>query len=328
MSVSAPAINANIPHCEYCKQPLLNQAAIRALEASKAAIAKKISEAVSAKAAELAAEKIAAIRERLEKAAEAKVELRYRGRIRDLTRTVERAVSERNDMQRKLQQSTAADRGALHEADVVRLLMDAFPEDRIEHRGKGGDVLHEVFYVSGSQRTSAGLIVYECKDTLRWSDDFIGQIKEAAEEHRTRYAVIVTKAFPPKEKDILMRDGIIAVHPDRLVELVKILRDGICAIHRAGLTADGQAEKTRELYRYLTSNDFRQHSDAIGELDHELRKMLADERKTHERTWQKREGYYGERERHSTAIGERIKNIIERAGAGQRGKVVALPPAS
>lgn len=340
--------------CPYCKQTLANKAAIEALRQAEADYQERLKQASATAAARIAAEKIQEVRETeakkagqwrekyeglkerqkhaqaklradLEKQLEGKAERKVVSRMRSLQQTLEKEVEEKKILERKLEQLTAAERGSFNEEDLVHELKQAFPDDRVEKRGRGGDILHEVFYRAGGERVGAGLIVYECKDTIHWDNAWVRDAKVAAEQRRTPHVVIVTRAFPPKQKDLVVRDEVPIVHPDRMTALVRLLRRGIIEIHRAGLTAQGQAEKTMELYRYLTSDDFRQAFDSLEEISKQLKSHLEDERKTHRRTWERREACYNELAEKTAVIDERIRGIIERPAGSRKTKVIHLP---
>lgn len=340
--------------CPYCEQTLANEAAIAALRQSEAGLQDRLEKAAAAEAARIAAEKIEEVREaaaektaqwrekyeglkerqkearaklraELEKELEGKAERKVGSRMRSLQQTLEKEVEEKKILERKLEHLTAAERGSFNEEDLVHELKQAFSDDHIEKRGKGGDILHEVFYRAGTERVRAGLIVYECKDTIHWDNAWVGDVKEAAEQRRTPHAVIVTRAFPPKHRDLFVREDVPIVHPDRMVALVRVLRRGIVEIHRAGLSAQGQAEKTMELYRYLTGDDFRQAFDSLEEISRELKGHLEDERKKHRQTWERREACYNDLAEKTAVIDERIRGIIERPAGRKKTQVVQLP---
>jgi hypothetical protein len=326
--------------CPYCRQALLNQAAVRALQSAEGRLRQQILTAARAKAKELADARVSAVQEAAEdrvaqwrlkfdqlkteheahaatlrteltKEIEERVQRRSAGQLRSMTKTLEKAVADKDSLQRRLDQVSAGDRGAFNEDDMTRELKTAFADDHIERRGRGGDILHEVFYRAGVDRTSAGLIIYECKDTINWDNAFIIEARAAADQHRTPHAVIVTRTFPPKCREMVTRDGVVIVSPTRLIELIKVLRAGVIEIHRAGLTAQGRAQKTMALYRYFTSADFRQRFDAIVNLDRRLKKELDAERKVHERAWERREDAYNELSQNAAAVDERIRQVIE-----------------
>jgi hypothetical protein len=262
-------------------------------------------------------------RKRLEERLRGELERKQRAKERQLERTVETLREQNEALERRVERLSAQDRGDQHEVDVLGALTSAFPVDELKRRGKACDILHTVYYNGGRDKQRAGLIVYECKDTLQWRKDFITQIKRAGQRHKTRHLVVVSKAFPRRERWMCIRDGVVVVHPAYAVYVAEIVRRIIIEGHRAGLSAEGQAGKTARLYEYLASDDFRQTFDSIVDVGDTLSGMLKDERSSHERTWTRREQAYGELARKTAAIDESIRTIIESTGEDE-GKVVRL----
>lgn len=258
-----------------------------------------------------------------EKAATAKVQRDLRQRDKLIG-----SLKEQNELaQRRIEHLTADERGEMNEEDLVARLRVEFPEDRIERRGRGragSDLLHEIRYTVGHRTEVAGLVVYECKDTQQWNNDFVGQAKKARVTHRTPHVVIVSRAFPRNERTLCVRDDVPIVAPARLVDLARVLRGMVIELHRAGLTNESQAAKTQELYQYLSGDEFRQAFDTLVDASKELGDLLIKERSSHERTWSKRQQIYNEIGGKTASIDGRIRSIVERSGR-VRGKVVALP---
>jgi hypothetical protein len=353
---------ADIPSvCPYCGQPLTNKTAIQTVHESEAAFEKRLHQAARAEALRLAApeiekalkaeaqkrradaEKIGALqqqirteqqrgkqreielRAQLAKDAEKRAAQKIGSQLRSLKQTLQKTIDEKQGLERRLEHLTASERGSFSEEDLTRSLKQAFPDDTVARRGRGGDVLHEVVYRAGAEQVKAGLIVYECKDTLNWNKGFIAQAREAAELHRTPYAIVVSKAFPPKQKDLFVSDaGVVVVHPDRVIDLVHVVRRMVMEVHRAGLSAQGQAKKTLLLHKYLTSNEFRQCFDAVVDVGQRMRDLLQKERRDHQLTWGRREDAYNELTDKMAGIDQRLRDIIERSTAPEAAKVVRL----
>lgn len=254
-----------------------------------------------------------------------------RGKVERELRLIDgarRGLEEENErLKRQLERMTAADRGEFNEEEVLQRLRLTFREDDIERskRGvRGTDIFHRV-RVGGSD---AGLIIYECKDTLRWNNDFYAQCKRAGKTHGTSYVVLVSRAFPRNQKDLLTNDGVVVVHPSLLLHVAHIMRSMVAEIHRAGLTAQGQAQKTEELYRYLGGEDFRRTFGSLSIAARNLKDLLDKERDTHQRTWSRRETWYTEIGSVHSAIDERIRGIIEAPTRARGRKVIPLDTAS
>jgi hypothetical protein len=237
------------------------------------------------------------------------------------------SLKEQNEaQQRRIEHLTSDERGEMNEEELVSRLHVAFPDDRVERLGRGragSDILHEIRFMVGDKTEVAGLIVYECKDTLQWNNSFIAQAKRARVTHGTPHVVIVSRAFPRGQKDLCVREDVPLVAPSRFVELARILRAMVIELHRAGLTIEGQSAKTAELYEYLSGDEFRQAFDVIVDASTELAGLLNKERTAHERTWAKRQQVYNELGGKAAAIDGRLRAIIERSN-GKKGKVIAL----
>jgi len=72
--------------------------------------------------------------------------------------------------------------GLADEGVLTKRLQREFPDDRIEHVGKGGDILQFVVY----RAKDAGCIVYECKRTPRISSKHVDQTALAKKKHVKR----------------------------------------------------------------------------------------------------------------------------------------------
>ena len=230
--------------------------------------------------------------------------------LRQRDTLIKRLKDENDVQQRRIEHLTADERGEMNEEELVARLQAAFPDDRVERQGRGragADIVHAVRYSNGDGTVTAGRIVYECKDTLQWNNNFVDQAAKARITHDTPHVVIVSRAFPRSEEELCVRDGIPIVAPARLVELSHVLRDMVIGLHCAGLTKDGQSAKTTELYSYLAGNEFRQAFDVLVDSASELRELLRKERTAHERTWAKRQQVYNEFGGKAAAIDGRLR---------------------
>ena len=153
----------------------------------------------------------------------------------------------------------------MNEADIAEELAHAFPEDDIQREGKGGDILQTVRYQLGRKLEEAGLILYECKDTKRWSNAFLKQIKADGQTHQTPYLLLVSRTLPANEECACVRDDVVIVDPLHVRHLAWIVRRAVIETHRAERAGQDRAGKTARLYEYLRSDEFRgQLSTLVG----------------------------------------------------------------
>jgi hypothetical protein len=251
---------------------------------------------------------------------------------REMLRYQRLASQEREEKEaalRRIERLTAEERGEFNEQQLILLLKEAFPDDKIERVKRahtGADLIQDVMVRTADGLVPAGRVIYECKDTLHWNNTFIEQTKRAGQTHRTPYLIIISRAFPRNEKTLCVRDGVVIVHPSRVVDLAKIMRRMVEEVNRASLTAEGEVAKSEELYQYLSSTEFRQVFDSIGECADHLTELLTKERKWHENTWVKRQTAYNELTSKTSAIDARVRTIIEKPKSltGDLDKVVQL----
>lgn len=319
MSKIKPAV------CPFCGQALVNSDAAEHLQRSQAAQERELQKRVSADANVLVEKRLAVERAQLEKEA-AKTQDK---RVKALENMLKQIQEEKVQLERRVEKLSANERGDFHEIDVFEQLRQAFPGDKFERHGKGPDIRQVVYYETGRTAQQAGVVVYECKDTIRWQNGFVAQIRKAGTTQRTPYLILVTRAYPKGEKTVCVRDDVIVVQPALVCAITGIVRRMVIEAHRAGLRTDRHDEKTARLFEYLSSNDFRQTFSAIVAASDGLKSLLSEEKRAHERVWTRREHAYDDLGRKSSAVDEAIRNIIEdtsRAPTNRSlAKVIRLP---
>ena len=342
-----PQRKAQLEVCPWCGQELLDHEAVHHVEEREREYQRELEIAAQAKAEQLAAEltqekdaQLERLQQQMTDQQEKLVEERTRHAeaLRDqkakLRDDAEREAAKKvradllkkerlitglkeqiDEQSRRIEHLTADERGEMNEELLLAQLQAAFPDDRIERVGRGrtgGDILHEVRVSSGDGPVAAGLVVYECKDTQRWSNGFLDQARKEGRTHKTPYLVIVTGAFPRGEKMLCVKDGVVVVHPTRLLDLARVMRRMVEEVHRAALTSEGQDTKSAELCAYLSSVEFRQAFDALAGSSEKLVGLLGKERTWHERDWGRRQTIYEDVGRKTAAIDTRIRTIIEK----------------
>jgi hypothetical protein len=248
----------------------------------------------------------------------ARVEQEYTKRQRAVDATVQKLQDQNSELSRRVERLSAADRGEYNEEEIYSQLQRAFPDDEIRktRRGqRGADIFQEVRLRTGSGAVRAGTIVYECKDTLTWNNAFIAQLQRAAVENKTPYVVLISRCFPRNQKNLFVKDGVIVVDPGRAVALAGIVRRMVIETHRSGLVTSSQAEKTKALYRYISSTEFNQAFACLATASDRLSNLLGKERSAHHRVWAEREHVYGEVSEKVVQIDARFKMILESGSA-------------
>jgi hypothetical protein len=178
--------------------------------------------------------------------------------------------------------------GLADEPVLVARLQQEFPEDRIEHAGKGGDILHFVQFDSNE----VGCIVYECKHTPRISGDHIVQTARAKATRRADYAILVTTGTRKGFSGLDHESGIFVVAQAGVLTLARICRHTLVSMAKAQLNAAARAATAQRLMDYIISPNCRTPLEqAIGHTER-ARKKLGQEMRQHLRDWKERYELY------------------------------------
>ena len=321
MTTTSPVqqIDAAIADCALCGQPLTDAAVLaryrtnhRRLEATARASVR----------AELAAE--AADRERARsvdrtKAAEAEAERRYEKRLRQMEAANHTLQQQLDVSKRRLEGLSPANRGRFHEDDLLGTLRAEFPQDRISAVRSGParrpDIVHEILWMDAGLAKSAGVLVYECKDTARWDNAFVAQAEAARVRHHAIRAVIVTKTLPAQSTGFTLVGDTAIVDAAGMVPLARVLRAGIVQMASLRLTSTERAVRGAALMRYVASDEFTVTFASVRAAAVEVQAALMDERGWHDRVWAKRDLSYRRIATGLAEIDEGITAALHRAPA-------------
>jgi hypothetical protein len=219
----------------------------------------------------------------------------YELQIRGLERTNTDMRAQLDVYKRRLERLSPTELGSVHEAEVLAALRAAFPTDQIvavSHGPAGrGDIVQEV-RLPGAEARSAGVIVYECKNHLRWSNDFVRQALVSRDFHRAAHAVLVSSRLPAKHIGVAVVDGVVVVDRAALIIVIGLVRNGMEAAALAGFTTEDRSAKADALRSYLASDEFRTTFASIHSSLLAVQRDLAKERSAHDRLWTRRDQSY------------------------------------
>ena len=194
-----------------------------------------------------------------------------------------------NALTRQVQRKTADDLGEGAEVDVYDTLRDAFPRDdisRVKRGQPGADINHKVL----EKGMSCGTLLIDSKNRQGWQNAYVTKLREDQMAAKAEYAILATMVFPSGKKELYVDEEtrVIVVNRARVVEIVGLVRRAMIRMHALGLSQNERLEKREQLYTYITSEDFRQHVIEGGRLTTELLELDADEKRTHDKVWEKR----------------------------------------
>lgn len=194
-----------------------------------------------------------------------------------------------DELKRKAEQGSQQIQGEVFEDDLEKALRARFPHDCIEPVPKGvngADVLQKVQEISGLH---CGTIIWESKNTKTWSDKWIEKLKDDQCEVKADVAVLMTKVLPKDVSNFEHKKGVWVTDYSSVIGLASALRFGILQVATTKRASEGKNEKIEVLYKYLSSQEFRQKVEAIVEAFSSMKKDLDDEKKAMTKIWAKRE---------------------------------------
>lgn len=171
-----------------------------------------------------------------------------------------------------------------YEKEVEKMLTETFPEDHIKPTGKKGDVMQIVVFNSNE----IGSILYECKKTEKYSNEFIKEIKRHQEIARADRAVIVTHAPKQNKSKFFIEEGVIVIDPLGLLDIAFLLRSMLIDMHMMKLTKGQADQKGKEILRYMQSGEFKKHMIDNVEKARAAYNLLSKEVTGHRKDWTER----------------------------------------
>jgi hypothetical protein len=192
-------------------------------------------------------------------------------------------------MTRQLQRKTADELGEGAELDIYEALRDSFSTDhivRIKKGQPGADIRHEVQH----KGQSCGIILIDSKNRQGWQNSYVQKLREDQMTAKADYAVLATTVFPSGKKELYVdqETRVIVVHRERTVEVMGLLRRLMVRVHATSQSNNQRAEKQEQVFKYISSEDFRQHLIEGARLAGELLELDVEEKRGHEKVWEKR----------------------------------------
>ena len=193
---------------------------------------------------------------------------------------IEDLTNRLTDAQNKLEQGSNKLTGEVTEIELREFLRQTYPIDDIQDVPsgvKGADVFQVVKNNIGAP---SGTILYERKQTVNFTEGWVGKLKEDGRTAKADVLVLVTRAMPKDNDETHLRDGVWVCTFDDLPLLTTLLRDGLQKQSAALVSQQNKGDKMTMLYDYLLSNDFKNHIlgilDAFKKMDRALGKERDD----------------------------------------------------
>jgi len=192
------------------------------------------------------------------------------------------------------------------EEELVKELKQKFAEDRVEHHGHQGDILHYIMF----KGKEIGLIVYECKKTQKFQKSYVKQIKEDVAKRNASYGVLVTLASEKEKAGFWIDNDILIVHPYGTVYIAEILRKWLIDMCALKLNREELKDCAKKILDYVKSDKFKNSVEDTIHRVRELNELLNKEMMAHKTLWEKRREHYGQIHEHSTNIEKESAEIL------------------
>lgn len=194
-----------------------------------------------------------------------------------------------NEMKRKTEQGSMQTQGEVQELAIEEYLENTFSRDIIEEISKGkrgGDCIH---IVRDHYENECGRILYESKRTKHFSHEWISKVKDDMRLKQADIGVIVTEALPEGMTRFGEIDGIWICTFIEFKALSLLFRNNLSRIGEVLAAQENKGEKMQLIYRYVTSNEFKQKLEAAFESYQDMQEDLAKEKILFTSQWAKRE---------------------------------------
>ena len=209
--------------------------------------------------------------------------------IAQLNKKLADVTNAKDELTRKLEQGSQQTQGEVLELELEEILKAQFPADEIlpVPKGvKGADIIQKVIDRSGRL---CGQIVWESKKTKTWTDGWLQKLKDDQRIVKADLAVIVSFALPEDIKGFGLKDGVFVCDLKLVINLAYLLRYNLMNLAESNRALVGSNEKTKMVYAYVNSNEFKQRIQSIAESFINMKDDLDKEKRAFQGIWSKRE---------------------------------------
>lgn len=208
--------------------------------------------------------------------------LEYEKKLSDMQKLLD-------DAQRKASATSERFKGEILELNLESELKKYFPNDEIQEVPKGilgADVIQIVRDVNGR---ICGKIIWESKRTKAFSQEWITKLKDDVIRADGNFAILISQTLPVDIKFFDFRDGVWITDFTSYLQLVNVLRMNLFELKRVEKLNDGKDIKMSQLYKYFSSDQFKNKIVAVLESYKTMQEQLDKEKRAFARIWADRE---------------------------------------
>ncbi len=218
-----------------------------------------------------------------------KVEQSFEMKLKDKQLQIDAANKLIDELKRKSEQGSMQLQGESQELAIEEMLKSSFPFDLIQEVGKGMKGADLIQTVRNNRGESCGNIVWESKRTKEFQPLWIEKFKADMRQSSGDIGVIVTQTMPKDMTNFGLKEGIYICQYQEAKSVAVVLRETLIRISEVASAQENKGEKMVMLYNFLTSNEFKNHIEAITEGFTNMRSAIVSERNSMERIWKERE---------------------------------------
>lgn len=200
------------------------------------------------------------------------------------------------DMQTKLEEAKRAslqgsqqNQGEAIEDDLEAQLKAKYPTDAFDPVPKGVEGADLIQSVRSSFGEIVGTVAIEIKNTKSFSNEWVQKLARDQRVLGADAAVLVTKTLPKDAPPISIIDGVFVVSLPLAVPFISTIRKSIEELSFARATTQGQDEKMKLIYGYLTGPAFKQKITSIVNAFETMKEQHEGEKKYFKKMWAARE---------------------------------------
>jgi len=197
--------------------------------------------------------------------------------------------------------------GLLEEKVFLSKLQEMFPEDKFDHTGKGGDIVHYIM----NKNVEVGIICYELKKVATFNLSHLTQAYKAKQDRKADYGILVTNAKRNKDDmGFSVQKGVIIIHPAGALVLVSLLREHVISVSKLKLSSEKRNKTINAVLNYIQSPVFKNGIENIIVDTIDLYNNLKKEVKNHINTWEERLDKYRDIHHQANVIESKVINLL------------------
>lgn len=209
-------------------------------------------------------------------------------KLREKDKVIDDLKNLLNEAKQKVEQGSMQLQGVVQEFEIVDLLKDFHIHDDIS-KSKTGSAGADILHIVKHNGVECGKIYYESKRTKTWSNSWIPKFKQDNLETKADILVLVTNALPKEIERYGIIDGVWVCKLDDVKELSLVLRYGLLKLQSMTMVHQGKDSKMESLYKYLTSEEFKNVFESILAGFKNIQDSHQSEKRKMQLLWKERE---------------------------------------